>query len=75
MPCYNFIPDPYLPTDRQTLLPVAACGLCRDELYAGEVCYRIDGQLICESCLAAYAHACFAGCRYRLCLPPPETSR
>ena len=69
MPCYHYIPDPYVPTDRQCLLPLTSCSICRDELYAGEVCYRIEGRLICEGCLAAWARTRFAGCRCRLCLP------
>lgn len=38
------------------------CGQCGGELYNGELCYRIDGQDICQSCLRDYAAQFFAPC-------------
>ena len=69
---YEYAPDPYGTVDLQTLLPAAQCGICQDELYLGQSCYRIEGALICEHCLSAYARAYFRRCRCTLAALPPE---
>lgn len=49
--------------DRQLQWPVGACGCCRGELYPGDVFWRIEGRLVCEDCLEAFAQRYFAPCR------------
>lgn len=39
---------------------VSICDLCGGELYRGERYYRINGEVICRDCLAAYARQFFA---------------
>ena len=42
------------------------CCLCGDELYMGQQCYHINGQTICEDCLADYARQYFKSFARRL---------
>ena len=36
-------------------IPVCRCNFCGGELYAGNLCYRIDGARICRECFADWA--------------------
>ena len=40
---------------------LAECSLCGGELYEGEKCYVINGEVICGDCLEEYARQVFAG--------------
>ena len=40
--------------------PAGECCLCGSELYRGEVCYVVNGEVICPDCLADYARQTFA---------------
>lgn len=46
--------------------PVAYCGCCSGEIYAGDTVYRIDGQLIHEDCLGDFAKDYFGDCKEEL---------
>ncbi len=35
------------------------CDRCGTELYAGDVCYRLEGQCLCTECLLPYAQERF----------------
>jgi len=63
---YEYAPDPYAPSDLQTVSPAGQCCLCGDELYAGQCCYLVGGNLLCESCLPRYAKAYFRDARVRI---------
>lgn len=39
--------------------PAIWCERCGTELYAGEFCYRIEAERICEDCLAGFAREYF----------------
>jgi len=39
----------------------AVCALCEGELYPGDRYFALDGQKICEVCLAQYARDYFSG--------------
>ena len=69
---YEYAPDPYMYTDLQSLRPAAECRMCGDDLFLGQCCYRLEGELVCEQCLPDYARAYFRGARVRLC-PEPES--
>ena len=69
---YEYAPDPYMPADLQALRPAAECRLCGGELYLGECCYLLEGELVCDRCLADYARAYFRHARVQLC-PEPES--
>ena len=43
--------------------PVCACCRCGDELYERDVCYLIDEEVICPSCLPDVARETYAHCR------------
>lgn len=46
------VPDYKLePDDEQ---PVMFCGNCNGDLYEGDTIYKIDGDTVCEECLADY---------------------
>ena len=36
------------------------CGLCRGELYPGDIYFELDGRTVCEDCLGRYARIYFA---------------
>ena len=38
----------------------AECDICGFEIYRGEVCYRINGEYICEDCVREFAVRFFA---------------
>lgn len=40
-------------------MAVYECELCGGELYAGEECYFINGEVVCEDCLGEYARQVF----------------
>lgn len=42
------------------------CALCGGELYRGQICYDINGERICQDCLADYARQAFGGFAVRL---------
>ena len=43
----------------------AECELCGGEIAYGEECWFINGQVICEDCLADFARRYFAPHRHR----------
>ena len=49
--------------DPQRRPPRAHCSLCGGELYQGDVCYVINGAVVCRSCLGDYAEQVFAAHR------------
>ena len=51
------------PRDPQQIPPVCACCRCGDELYEEDVCYLIDEEVICPSCLPEVAREEYAHCR------------
>ncbi len=36
------------------------CGLCRGELYPGDLYFDLEGRMVCEDCLGRYARQYFA---------------
>ena len=68
---YEYAPDPYDWPDLQAVCPADACALCGDALYFGQCCYRLEGMLVCEDCLPAYARALFHDARVRICREDP----
>ena len=69
---YEYAPDPYMYTDLQSLRPAAECRLCGDDLFLGQCCYRLEGELVCDQCLESYARAYFRSARVRLRDEPPS---
>lgn len=53
------------PPDRQQETPAAWCCCCYGEIYQGEDCYRIDGQIVCTDCLSRFAQDYFRLYRLR----------
>ena len=43
----------------------ARCELCGSEIFTGEECWFINGQVICEDCLGEFARRYFAPHRCR----------
>lgn len=33
---------------------VCKCDMCECNLYEGEICYEINGEMICENCIGDY---------------------
>lgn len=52
--------------DSQRDFPAAACALCGGELYRGEVCWRMNGRLLCQDCVVPWLLDELAPCRIRL---------
>lgn len=40
--------------DPQRLRPMGECSRCGAEQYPGGVCWRVNGQVICEDCALAW---------------------
>lgn len=51
------------PQDVQQIPPDCVCSRCGDELYQADECYLIDEEVICPSCLEAFAREVYASCR------------
>ena len=51
------------PQDAQQIPPVCACCRCGDELYDTDLCYLIEEEVICPSCLSDIAQEDYASCR------------
>ena len=48
--------------DRQRARPAGCCGRCGGELYPGAACWRVNGRILCKSCLLDWTlgqMACF----------------
>lgn len=52
--------------DPQRVYPVAECALCGGELYPGDACWRLAGQLFCEDCVIQWVLEELSFCRMRL---------
>ena len=49
--------------DPQRQPPMAHCSLCGGELYRGDMCWCINGAVLCRGCLGDYAVRFFAAHR------------
>ena len=52
--------------DLQRRPPRGYCTLCGGELYRGDLCWIINGSVLCRGCLGEYAAQAFAAHR-RVC--------
>ena len=58
---FDRIPEPSLEPPEPKVF--GYCEHCGGEIYEGETCYRIDGQLIHEDCLRDFAENYFSDCK------------
>ena len=49
--------------DSQRQAAITHCSLCGGELYPGDICWHVNGSIICENCLGAFAEGEFAAHR------------
>lgn len=55
-----------LPYEEDGSVAMYECSLCGGELYMGQTCYFINGEAVCEDCLADYARQFFGGFARRI---------